>query len=240
MVITGSGFTENLFDYNILLCIAASVGYGFILGLERELTNKYAGLRTHILVCLGACIFTIISVYGFPTVLTGETANGIRDTGRVAAQVVSGIGFIGAGAVLRNGSMIFGLTTAATLWIAAAIGMACGAGLLTIGGAATIFSVAILTVVRVFERHLPSGTRNLKRYEITLYCKALDETAVRVFLEKNFNIQSLTVKNAATNEDQIKIKAQIGLRKKSKINSVYDEIKNICSVDSISILEVNE
>ncbi len=240
MVITGSGFTENLFDYNILLCIAASVGYGFVLGLERELTNKYAGLRTHILVCLGACIFTIISVYGFPTVLTGETANGIRDTGRVAAQVVSGIGFIGAGAVLRNGSMIFGLTTAATLWIAAAIGMACGAGLLSIGGAATIFSVAILTVVRVFERHLPSGTRNLKRYEITLYCKVLDETAVRVFLEKNFNIQSLTIKNAATNEDQIKIKAQIGLRKKSKINSVYDEIKNICSVDSISILEVNE
>jgi len=240
MVITGSGFTENLFDYNILLCIAASVGYGFVLGLERELTNKYAGLRTHILVCLGACIFTIISVYGFPTVLTGETANGIRDTGRVAAQVVSGIGFIGAGAVLRNGSMIFGLTTAATLWIAAAIGMACGAGLLSIGGAATIFSVAILTVVRVFERHLPSGTRNLKRYEITLYCKVLDETAVRVFLEKNFNIQSLTIKNAVTNEDQIKIKAQIGLRKKSKINSVYDEIKNICSVDSISILEVNE
>ena len=241
MVITGSGFTENLFDYNILLCIAASVGYGFVLGLERELTNKYAGLRTHILVCLGACIFTIISVYGFPTVLTGETANGIRDTGRVAAQVVSGIGFIGAGAVLRNGSMIFGLTTAATLWIAAAIGMACGAGLLTIGGAATIFSVAILTIVRVFEKHLlPSGTRTLKRYEITLYCKALDEAAVRVFLEKNFDIQSLTVKNSATNENQIKIKAHIGLRKKSKINSVYDEIKNICSVDSISILEVNE
>ena len=154
MHITGSGIVENMFDYNVLLRIGTAIGCGFILGLERELTNKYAGLRTHILVCLGACIFTIISVYGFPTVLTNDEANGLRDTGRVAAQVVSGIGFIGAGAVLRNGPMIFGLTTAATLWIAAAIGMACGAGLFYIGAATAVCSVAVLTLIRIFEQRI--------------------------------------------------------------------------------------
>ena len=241
MHITGSGIVENMFDYNVLLRIGTAIACGFILGLERELTNKYAGLRTHILVCLGACIFTIISVYGFPTVLSNDDANGLRDTGRVAAQIVSGIGFIGAGAVLRNGPMIFGLTTAATLWIAAAIGMACGAGLFYIGAATAICSVAVLTLIRVFEKNiLPSGTRILKKYELTLYCKENDETAIRVFLEKNFIINSLTVKNSSTNEGQIKIKANIEVQKKSKITSLYEEVKKICSLDSVSILEINE
>lgn len=241
MHITGSGIVENMFDYNVLLRIGTAIGCGFILGLERELTNKYAGLRTHILVCLGACIFTVISVYGFPTVLTNDEANGLRDTGRVAAQVVSGIGFIGAGAVLRNGPMIFGLTTAATLWIAAAIGMACGAGLFYIGAATAVCSVAVLTLIRIFERRiLPTGTRIFKRYELTMYCNSNDEAAIRVFLEKNFDINSLSVKNSAANSDQIKIKANIEVKKKSKINSLYDELRNICKLDSISILEIND
>ncbi|MBQ7126079.1 MgtC/SapB family protein, partial [bacterium] len=83
---------------DFLIRISASIALGFLLGLERELTNKYAGLRTHILVSLGACIFTIISIYGFPTFAFGDNvilnqATGIRDTGRVAAQIVTGIGF---------------------------------------------------------------------------------------------------------------------------------------------------
>ena len=121
----------EVINIDFIIRILAAIVLGFLIGLERELTNKYAGLRTHILVCLGACIFTIVSIYGFPTFATGdnvitEQATGIRDTARVAAQIVTGIGFIGAGTVLRNGPMIIGLTTAATLWISAAIGMACG------------------------------------------------------------------------------------------------------------------
>ena len=149
------------FSIEILIRFSAALILGFILGLERELTNKYAGLRTHILVCIGACMFTIISIYGFPTFAEGDNvvvnnSTGIRDTGRVAAQVVSGIGFIGAGAVLRNGSMIIGLTTAATLWISAAIGMTCGVGLYDVAIIGTLASVAVLTIVRVFERKLLS------------------------------------------------------------------------------------
>ena len=110
----------------ILLRVFSACLLGFAIGLEREMTNKYAGLRTNILVCLGACLFTIISIYGFPTVVTDENANGIRDTARVAAQVVTGIGFIGGGTVLRHGATVFGLTTAATLWMVASIGHAGG------------------------------------------------------------------------------------------------------------------
>ena len=150
------------FDIDFIIRITFAVILGFILGLERELTNKYAGLRTHILVCLGACAFTIISIYGFPSYADGDNiilnqATGIRDTGRVAAQVVSGIGFIGAGAVLRNGPMIIGLTTAATLWISAAIGMTCGVGMYDVAIITTVASVAVLTLIRIFERKILPG-----------------------------------------------------------------------------------
>ena len=118
-------------EFSIFIRLLMAVLLGFAVGLEREMTNKYAGLRTNILVCVGACVFTILSVYGFPTFANGDNvlidhATGIRDTSRVAAQVVTGIGFIGGGTVLRHGATIFGITTAATLWMAASIGMACG------------------------------------------------------------------------------------------------------------------
>ena len=98
---------EAFFNAEYIIRLFLALALGFSLGLERELTNKYAGLRTHILVCLGACIFTLLSIYAFPTFATGDNvdiaqATGIRDTSRVAAQIVTGIGFIGAGTVLRN------------------------------------------------------------------------------------------------------------------------------------------
>lgn len=144
----------HIINLDYMLRILIAVIFGFCIGLERELTNKYAGLRTHILVCLGACVFTLISIYGFPTFAPGDNvlidqATGIRDTSRVAAQIVTGIGFIGAGTVLRNGPIVLGLTTAATLWIAASIGMACGAGMFEIAFAGTLLS--ILTLVSILS-----------------------------------------------------------------------------------------
>ena len=106
---------NNVFDISLVIRVLSSVLLGFAIGLEREMTNKYAGLRTNILVCLGACLFTIISIYGFPEVSVTGDELGTRDTARVAAQVVTGIGFIGGGTVLRHGATVFGLTTAATL-----------------------------------------------------------------------------------------------------------------------------
>ena len=137
----------------ILLRLVISIILGGIIGLERELTNKYAGLRTNLLVCFGACIFTLISIYGFPTFAPGDNviisqATGVRDTARLAAQVVTGIGFIGGGTVLRHGASVYGLTTAATLWVAAAIGMACGAGMLDVAVIGTIICITVLVGIR--------------------------------------------------------------------------------------------
>ena len=177
-------------DFNIEFVVRLLVALilGFSLGLERELTNKYAGLRTHILVCLGACVFTLLSIYGFPTFADGDNvivdqATGVRDTARIAAQIVTGIGFIGAGTVLRNGPMVFGLTTAATLWIAASIGMACGAGMYDVAVISTIISVAVLTLIRIFERQfLPSSGKQVKRYKIIVYCNGDDTKKIYEYI----------------------------------------------------------
>ena len=170
-------YLNNIFSaYNLdlFLRVFSAIALGFIIGFEREITNKYAGLRTHILVCLGACVFTIISIYGFPELVNwqieGYTPTGVRDTARVAAQVVTGIGFIGAGTVLRNGPTVFGLTTAATLFMAASIGMACGAGMYGLAIVASILSVAVLTLIRAFEKQvLNRCAKNIRCLKINMH-----------------------------------------------------------------------
>jgi putative Mg2+ transporter-C (MgtC) family protein len=112
-------------DFIVRLLVAAVLGAG--VGVERELHGHPAGTRTHLLVSLGSALFTIVSIYGFVGVLAPSIQAPV-DPSRVAAQVVSGIGFLGAGAILKDGFTIRGLTTAASLWATAAIGMAAGAG----------------------------------------------------------------------------------------------------------------
>jgi putative Mg2+ transporter-C (MgtC) family protein len=112
----------------ILGRVALAAALGAVLGLERELREREAGLRTHLLVSVGSALFTIVSAYGFREFLASG-ANVVRaDPTRIAAQIVTGIGFLGAGAIIRQGLAVRGLTTAATLWVVAAIGMASGAG----------------------------------------------------------------------------------------------------------------
>ena len=106
-----------------LLRVAVAAALGGAIGLERELDEKAAGLRTHMLVSVGAALFTLVGAYGFADLSTAST-----DPSRVAAQVVTGVGFLGAGVIFRQGFTIRGLTTAASLWIVAAVGMAAGAG----------------------------------------------------------------------------------------------------------------
>jgi len=125
--------------YDALGRLALAAALGSIIGLEREFREREAGLRTHLLVSLGSALFTIVSAFGFHDVLTHDPQVVVRlDPSRIAAQIVSGIGFLGAGAIIRQGLSILGLTTAATLWVVAAIGMAAGAG---------FYSVAIITTV---------------------------------------------------------------------------------------------
>jgi putative Mg2+ transporter-C (MgtC) family protein len=111
-----------------LLRLALAAALGAAVGLERELRERQAGLRTHLLVALGSALFTIVSAYGFHAFLNSGTNVVRTDPTRIAAQIVTGIGFLGAGAIIRQGLSVRGLTTAATLWVVAAIGLAVGAG----------------------------------------------------------------------------------------------------------------
>jgi len=123
---------------------------GGVIGFERERLSWAAGLRTHMLVCVGACLFMIVSAFGFMDVLTHEHVS--LDPSRVAAQVVSGIGFLGAGSILLRGEIVRGLTTAASLWSVAAVGLATGGGLYVAAVAATVIILIILAGIKPLER----------------------------------------------------------------------------------------
>lgn len=119
---------------------------GGILGLEREWRNKDAGLRTNILIAIGSALFTLMSI----ELTDGRTG----DTSRVAAQIVTGIGFLGAGAIMRTNSGVQGLTTAATIWVNAAVGVAVGGGEYHLAIIATAVTVAVLLVLHPIEKYL--------------------------------------------------------------------------------------
>ena len=129
--------------------LALAALLGSVIGLERERLLWAAGLRTHMLVCVGSCLIMLVSNYGFSDALGAK--NVVLDPSRVAAQVVSGIGFLGAGTILLRGEVVKGLTTAASLWAVAAIGLAIGGGLYVPAVATTTFVVAILAGVKPLE-----------------------------------------------------------------------------------------
>jgi putative Mg2+ transporter-C (MgtC) family protein len=135
------------------VAILLAVGCGAAIGLERQLKHKPAGLRTNILICLGAAVFTIISE---------RMAGGQDSITRIAAQIVTGVGFLGAGAVIQDRGGIHGLTTAATIWLVASIGMACGAGLYSLAIITTVLAIVVLLGLARVDRQIESGRRNKK------------------------------------------------------------------------------
>lgn len=219
------------------LRIVAACALGFVIGLERELTNKYAGLRTNILVCLGACLFTIISIYGFPTVTSGDHPNGIRDTARVAAQVVTGIGFIGGGTVLRHGATVFGLTTAATLWMAASIGMACGAGMYPIALISTLICLVVLVSVRFFEKNLPvKSTKNVRKFIVSLTVSTENSSKIcSAIMEKYPDTFEIT---RTPKDSKTEISASIEVFGRNTVNSIYKYFNSLEQIEAISVEEL--
>lgn len=140
-----------MMDWIILLQIVVAAGLGAAIGMERELGAQPAGLRTHMLVCLGAALFTLAGA----DLLRGDPV-------RVAAQVVTGIGFLGGGAILREGATVRGLTTAASLWLTAAIGLAVGLRQWFAAAVATLLGLAVLWLVKHFEREWLPSRRQLE------------------------------------------------------------------------------
>ena len=130
------------------LRLALAAGLGGAIGLERELREREAGLRTHMLVSVGAALFTLVSAYAWRDFHFSNRAGVVFDPTRIAAQVVTGIGFLGAGAIIRQGVSVRGLTTAATLWVVAAIGLASGAGYYSAAVVATVLVLFSLWPLR--------------------------------------------------------------------------------------------
>jgi len=136
---------------------------GALVGLEREFSRKAAGVRTNLLICMGSAFFTLLSA-----VLAGD---GSPNKGQVASNIVQGIGFLGAGLILHNRSRISGLTSAASIWVVASIGMACGAGLYGAAAVAAIVVIMALEVVGLLERRA-----NLKAYSLVYEARGRDQT----------------------------------------------------------------
>ena len=145
---------------NFILRIFVAAILGGFIGLEREYREKAAGFRTHFLVALGSALFMIVSAYGFEGALV--TPEHRLDVSRIAAQVVSGIGFIGAGTIIFQKNAVRGLTTAAGVWVTAAIGLACGAGMYELATAATVLVLfgleAFNFVLHKFNKHRQSSS----------------------------------------------------------------------------------
>ena len=138
--------------------VLLAVGCGTVIGIERQLKHKAAGLRTNILICLGAAVFTIIS---------REMASGNQDSiTRIAAQIVTGVGFLGAGAVIQDRGGVHGLTTAATIWLMASIGMACGARFYGLAILSTILALVVLVGLWQVDKYIGVGRDNGRKKEI--------------------------------------------------------------------------
>ena len=140
-------FTFSWTEVELIIRIFLAVGLGALIGYERELTHKPAGLRTHIFVCMGACLFTISSFYLLP-----EGSIGSFDTTRIAAGIVAGISFIGAGSIIATKGDVKGITTAASLWVMAAVGLMVGLGNYLLPVIATIIIFLVLRLGRIEKK----------------------------------------------------------------------------------------
>ena len=170
-------------DWNFILRIFIAGLLGGLIGFEREFRAKEAGVRTHFIVALGSALFMIISQYAF---------SGRFDAARVAAQVVSGIGFIGAGVIIFQKNAVRGVTTAAGLWVAAAIGLACGAQMYSVA-----FAAALMTILVLETMHFITRNHGFRELSISLSPISNEElTAIMTTLkEKGAEIETFTLKN---------------------------------------------
>lgn len=145
---------ENATVIGAMLKLLLSMVLGAMIGLERRHKGQIAGMRTFALICMGATLAMQVSIY-IPLELFGMAKNG--DPGRIAAQVISGIGFLGAGAIIQMKGSVRGLTTAAGMWMTASIGLAVGAGMYLIAASASVLVILVLTSLELCEKHLFKG-----------------------------------------------------------------------------------
>lgn len=209
---------NELLDISIRLVVALLLGG--LIGIEREFRAKDAGFRTHFLVSVGSALFCVVSQYGF-----GEE---MKDASRVAAQVVSGIGFLGAGMIILQKNVIRGLTTAAGLWVTAAIGLACGSGMLMVALIATTLVLLGLEVLHCVIPNMGSSTMSLT---FTAPTKASVMEVIEKIKKDSIELSSYELKSRHTQDGEI-YEAKIDMKARkahnhSKLMEYINEFDNV-------------
>lgn len=199
--------------------LLAATAMGAAIGIEREYHAKEAGIRTHLLVAVGSCLFMILSAYGFDAFLAKDHVS--FDPSRIASQVVTGIGFIGAGTIIFQKQMVRGLTTAAGLWVTAAIGLACGAGMYMIALVSTALVLISLGLLNIYMPYFAQRERT-----ITFL---VDDYHVLTEVMENLRQEKITIlnyemhKDADENDGKMLVSVEIRVKK-------YDNIKEIAAI----------
>jgi len=224
--------TREVTNEVALMRLLFSLIAGALIGFERSKKREYAGLRTHILICLGSTLLMLLSIWVPQEYM--DAKNG--DPGRIAAQVVSGIGFLGAGSIIRLGNTIKGLTTAASLWFVAALGLAVGAGMYLPCLVALGISLFALIVLDPVERHFFPAER-FKHLVIT-YSGSSDfpERARKVIETFGIPVQSVDVeKNLKKGESVVRYFVRV--QTDTDTGELYKHIKDIGGVDKVELRE---
>lgn len=204
---------------------------GAAIGFEREYHAKEAGLRTHLLVALGSCLFMILSIYGFDFMLGRDHVS--FDPSRIAAQVVTGIGFIGAGTIIFQKQAVRGLTTAAGLWVTAAIGLACGNGMYWV---ALITTVIVLVSLGLINVYLPYFSQ--KEHTVTFLVE--DYTILTEVME-NLHREKITVlnyemhKDAEENNGKMLVSLEIRMKRYNNVKEIAAILRNFKKVELVQI-----
>jgi putative Mg2+ transporter-C (MgtC) family protein len=221
-----------LTEYDIVLRLVLGFIAGAIIGFERSSRRQVAGLRTHILIALGATLLMLLSIW-LPQTFTGMK-NG--DPGRIAAQVVSGIGFLGAGAIIRLGNNIRGLTTAASLWFVAAVGLAIGGGMFLAAATAEVLTLVTLILLGMLEKRIFPSER-FKLLEIS-YKNNNPDTGDTLDLinAAGLQIQSMDV-NQGSKDKGTKLRLLVRIPNTADIATLAKAIKSSGSVGKVEIKE---
>jgi putative Mg2+ transporter-C (MgtC) family protein len=219
--------TNDLTTSTILIRLLMAFVAGAIIGIEREAHRQPAGLKTHILICVGSTLIMLISI----SIPQTYASFGNADPGRIAAQVVSGIGFIGAGAILRMGINVRGLTTAASIWSIGAIGLAIGAGMYVPAGISVILILFVLIVVEQLEKHFFTPL-SVKLLSINSTSMNSDENIRQLMQKKHFRI--IDVNPSYSADKQFQFVYKIGITGRTQWIEITREIietdKNITEV----------
>ena len=204
---------------------------GGVIGLERSSRRQIAGIRTHVLICMGGCLLMLLSIW-----MSQHFGSG--DPGRIAAQVVSGIGFLGAGAIIRLGNNIKGLTTAASLWLIAAIGLALGAGMYIAAFCTAILSLITLIVLDRIENKLFPTTRN--KFLELYYKKAVNpdiEKVRKIISDFGIKYLSMDVNQKVGKNNTTKIRFLVVIPDSANLTKLAKVIKTADDVIKVEIKE---